>query len=241
MKSFKWVEPNLMLESACFVASKSSTDNGAYKTVPAFKYSPSGVYCSSLDFNHLYERDCQLNDNASPCCADIRALKSCSNEVPSDCNLECQSSCDPVKKLCTTRVPEQVRNMIGQEVRWLDSQPSNCGWTASLNIDKSCGRRTAVSMTYTVTSPATCSVGETVNSQSSPSDYLQHPWVLKYRAGGDVVINNRMNVPDMFRLPVVDINKIVCTPSPFTFAGHADDPGALRPRRSIAGFPMPCK
>lgn len=44
----------------------------------------------------------------------------------------------------------------------------------------------------------------------------------------------------LFRLPVADITKMVCTPSPFVNAGHANDPTAPRPRKNLAGFMVPC-
>lgn len=44
----------------------------------------------------------------------------------------------------------------------------------------------------------------------------------------------------MFRLPVLDINDIQCTPSPFINAGHVNDPSAPRSSTSSAGFRIPC-
>lgn len=239
MNPFAWVEPNLMLESACFVASKSPRNDGEYKTVPASKYSPTGVYCSSLDFRYLYERTCQVNDKASPCCLGIYGR---SSTTCPECTLRCETYNDPVKKLCTTRVPEKVRNMIGQDVDWKRPQPSNCGWAASLEVKQGCGSSEPSSMAYTLTA-ADCSVGNISNYRDMPDNYVQHPWMLTFRNRpiNESTINEAADVPDMFRLPVVDLNKVVCTPSPFLFAGHADDPDAPRPRRSIAGFPMPCK
>jgi len=82
------------------------------------------------------------------------------------------------------------------------------------------------------------------------SDEFEYPWfpeVLSRSEPYTPYPEWRTNPPDetrnlkMFRLPVVDIDKIKCTASPFLFAGHADDPSQLRPRRSSAGFPAPCK
>lgn len=46
--------------------------------------------------------------------------------------------------------------------------------------------------------------------------------------------------PYMFRLPVVDITTMKCTPSPF-YNAHADAPDEPRSPRSSAGFFTPCK
>lgn len=53
------------------------------------------------------------------------------------------------------------------------------------------------------------------------------------------------NPPDsltrrMFRLPVVDLSKLTCTPSPFINAGHAQNSAQTRPSRSSTGFFTPC-
>ena len=74
------------------------------------------------------------------------------------------------------------------------------------------------------------------------------PWVRKNNkpAYGDPTTVPGWTIPTdsqsrrMFRLPVADITKMQCSPSPFINAGHANDPTALRPRKNLAGFMVPC-
>lgn len=83
---------------------------------------------------------------------------------------------------------------------------------------------------------------------------FEYPWFSKLLTapgmGGPFIEDVNVsaiyhNPPDsltrrMFRLPVVDLSKSQCSASPFTNAGHAQDPGALRSNFSAIGFFTSC-
>lgn len=223
--------PQVLLNSTCFAASNPSTE-----TTPRSKYAPTGIYCSSLDFRSLYDIQSEsTNDNARPCChKNVESRKQIYEGTAKI--FECTEYCPNEKFFYTTRLKDTLTTSFGlrPSTGVNGSANSACGWINALTQDENVGNPK-----FYYNSPEAFCVLTDGGAQ------FKYPWFLE-----QVERQSQAPVPGtgvgsvgekMFRLPVVDLDKATCTPSPFLFAGHADDPSRPRSKQSIASFPMPCK
>jgi hypothetical protein len=128
-----------------------------------------------------------------------------------------------------------------------DYENNGCDWIIGYNYDYD-------GPTVSVGRVKACSCLHFFPEFNQCAPDFEYPWFSELLSAGygwprvnpfDKPVTPWHNPPDsltrrMFRLPVVDLSQLTCTPSPFINAGHSQNPAALRASISSAGFITPC-
>ena len=233
-------------------------------------YLPTHPHRNSTDFSALFEHQCTTYDDATPCCPNLYPFPNAGCRDPRLLRQNCSTTFKPslLAKFGSALAPSEGKSgtvntncfyrsgyLLSQGFSPLTYQVEARKY-GGLFLEGMCGLAT----------PAGTSCFDPRDT-SVPQDYSQcspqflYPWFggktatyvpwasrgyhegafpqpAEPVAGWTPPADSETR--RLFRLPVADISKMLCTPSPFINAGHADNPLAERPRRNIAGFMVPC-
>jgi len=261
---FDFKPHELQVQAQCFAASNPDSSINSIGQ----RAGPTGVFCTSTDFAALFTQTCQEYIDATPCCLNLYPpggrgcveskllKKKCTTRLKPSLLAKFGTSLAPsqgktgdVTSMCSYRLGGVTRSGFSEWYgvpiqHFVENSEGFCGLSTPENqvcFDSADSKSPSA---YGACSP------QFVYPWFGNETATYKPWKFgsDFRKNdlGPAELVPGWTVPNdsatrrLFRLPVADISRMVCSPSPFIKAGHENDPNELRPRRNSAGFIIPC-